>query len=290
MDMETTTMGSGLDFATFINSAMKNCGENNDSMWGGNGLLWIFLLLLFGWGNNGFNNNGRAAEGNIDAAIERARANGLSDQAILEAVKGNQTVIQTLASTFNTDNATIQQSLNVLNSGVDKLSGQIGLNGSQVVNAIQLGNQNLIQQLMSCCCEVKSLVLEQANANRFATMEQTNTLSDRLQTGFSDLHNLIDTQTAQMTAGFQSVKDMMTQSKIDSLQAEVATLRSDANNAAQTSYLQNYVNSQVAPIQTAVNALLNRIAPQPVPAIVVGTSNSNGYAYGNYTSGGCGCS
>jgi hypothetical protein len=287
MDMETTTMGSGLDFATFINSAMKNCGESNDNMWGGNGLLWIFLLLLFGWGNNGFNNNGRAAEGNIDAAIERARANGLSDQAILEAVKGNQTVIQTLASTFNTDNATIQQSLNVLNSGVDKLSGQIGLNGSQVVNAIQLGNQNLIQQLMSCCCEVKSLVLEQANANRFATMEQTNTLSDRLQTGFSDLHNLIDTQTAQMNAGFQSVKDMMTQSKIDSLQAEVATLRSDANNAAQTSYLQNYVNSQVAPVQTAVNALLARVPQVPQPAYIVGNTTTCG---ANYAYSGCGCS
>lgn len=38
-------MGSGLDFATFMNSAMKN---NNGGMWGDNGLLWIFLLLLVG--------------------------------------------------------------------------------------------------------------------------------------------------------------------------------------------------------------------------------------------------
>lgn len=38
--------GSGLDFATYINSAMKR----DDGMFdNNNGLLWIFLLLLFGW-------------------------------------------------------------------------------------------------------------------------------------------------------------------------------------------------------------------------------------------------
>ena len=35
--------GSGLDFATFMNSAIRN---NEDGMWSGNGgLLWIFLLV-----------------------------------------------------------------------------------------------------------------------------------------------------------------------------------------------------------------------------------------------------
>ena len=42
--------------------------------------------------------------------------------------------------------------------------------------------------------------MEQANATRLATMEQTNTLSDRMRTGFAETHQLIDTQTAQMVA------------------------------------------------------------------------------------------
>ena len=38
--------GSGLDFATFMNSAIRN---NEDGMWSGNGgLLWIFLLFCSG--------------------------------------------------------------------------------------------------------------------------------------------------------------------------------------------------------------------------------------------------
>ena len=291
MDMNTS-MGSGLDFATFMNSALRN---NDDGMWGSNGgLLWIFILLLFGGGNWGFGNRGAgnltndaAITGALDAAIQKARADGLGEQTILDAVRGNQTAIQTLATTFNTDIGNVQQALCALNGGIDKLSGQIGLSGQQVINAIQTGNMSLTQQLMSCCCDVKSLVLEQGNNTRMATMEQTNTLSDRMRTGFAETHQLIDTQTAQMVAGFQSIKDMFTQNKIDTLQATVNQLQNNANNSAQTAYLQNYINSQLAPIQNTVNTITNKIPGNPVPAYLVNTNTSCGanYAYGN----GCGC-
>lgn len=122
-------------------------------------------------------------------------------------------------------------------------------------------------------------------------MEQTNTISDRLRTGFSETHQLIDAQTAQMVAGFQSIKDMFTQNKIDTMQATITQLQNNANNSAQTAYIQNYVNSQIAPVQTAVNTLINRVPSNPVPAIVVGSSNSNGYnnyAYG-WNNSGCTC-
>lgn len=304
MDMNSmNSMGSGLDFATFMNSALRN---NDDGVWGGNGgLLWIFLLILCGgWGGNGFGNRGQAGQltndaavtGAVDAAIQRARADGLSDQSILDAIRGNQTIIQTLANTFNTDISNVQQSLCALNGGIDKLSGQIGLSGQQVINAIQMGNMNLVQQLMSCCCDIKTLITQQAHETQLATMEQTNTLSDRMQTGFSDIRQLIDNQTAQMTAGFQGIKDMFTQNKIDSLQAEVNRLQANANNSSQTAYLQNYINSQIAPMQTTLNNITNKIPNNPQPAVVVGTANGN-YGYGGWNNsccamnynGGCGC-
>lgn len=304
MDMNgMNSMGSGLDFATFMNSALRN---NDDGVWGGNGgLLWIFLLILCGgWGGNGFSNRGQAGQltndaavtGAVDAAIQRARADGLSDQSILDAIRGNQTIIQTLATTFNTDISNVQQSLCALNGGIDKLSGQIGLSGQQVINAIQMGNMNLVQQLMSCCCDTKTLITQQAHETQLATMEQTNTLSDRMQTGFSDIRQLIDNQTAQMTAGFQGIKDMFTQNKIDSLQAEVNRLQANANNSSQTAYLQNYINSQIAPMQTTLNNITNKIPNNPQPAVVVGTANGN-YGYGGWNNsccamnynGGCGC-
>ena len=290
MDMNTS-MGSCLDFATFMNSALRN---NGDDMWGGNnGLLWIFLLILLGGGGWNFGNragnltNDAAVTGAIDAAIQKARADGLGEQAIMDAIRGNQTAIQTLATTFNTDIGNVQQALCALNGGIDKLSGQIGLSGQQVINAIQTGNMSLTQQLMSCCCDIKSLVLEQENNVRMATMEQTNTLSDRMRTGFAETRQLLDTQTAQMVAGFQSIKDMFTQNKIDTLQATVNQLQNNANNSAQTAYLQNYINSQLAPIQNTVNTITNKIPGSPIPAYLVNTNTSCGanYSYGNS----CGC-
>lgn len=280
-------MGSGLDFATFMNSALRN-GNCGDNMWGGqNGLLWIFLLLLFGWGGNGYGNRGQAVNETVEAAIQKARADGVSDSMLMDAIKGNQSAIQTLANTFNTDITAVQQSLCALNGGLDKISGQIGLSGQQVINAIQTGNMNIVQQLMNCCCETKALILEQANATRMATMEQTNTLSDRMRTGFSETHQLIDAQTAQMVAGFQSIKDMFTQNKIDTLQATVNQLQNNANNSAQTAYLQNYINSQLAPVQATVNSISGRVPNVPQPAYIVSTNTGCGanYAYG----GGCNC-
>lgn len=150
--------GSMLDLAGLLQNSVKG---NNNGWLGGNGdgsFLLLFLLILFGGWGNGFSNRGQAGQltndaavtGAVDAAIQRARADGLSDQSILDAIRGNQTVIQTLANTFNTDIGNIQQSLCALNGGIDKLSGQIGLSGQQVINAIQTGNMNIIQQLMNC--------------------------------------------------------------------------------------------------------------------------------------------
>lgn len=296
MDMNgMNSMGSGLDFATFMNSALRN---NDDGVWGGNGgLLWIFLLILFGGWGNGFNNRGQTGQltndaaitGAVDAAIQRTRADGISDSMLMEAVKGNQTVIQTLANTFNTDISNVQQSLCALNGGIDKLSGQIGLSGQQVINAIQMGNMNLVQQLMSCCCDTKTLITQQAHETQLATMEQTNTLSDRMQTGFSDIRQIIDNQTAQMTAGFQGIKDMFTQNKIDSLQAEVNRLQANANNSTQTAYLQNYINSQIAPMQTTINNINSRIPQIPNPAYLINTNTGCGANYGYGCNSGCGC-
>ena len=289
--------GSMLDLAGLLQNSVKG---NNNGWLGGNGdgsFLLLFLLILFGGWGNGFNSRGQAGQltndaavtGAVDAAIQRARADGLSDQSILDAIRGNQTIIQTLANTFNTDISNVQQSLCALNGGIDKLSGQIGLSGQQVINAIQMGNMNLVQQLMSCCCDIKTLITQQAHETQLATMEQTNTLSDRMQTGFSNIHQLIDNQTAQMTAGFQGIKDMFTQNKIDSLQAEVNRLQANANNSAQTAYLQNYINSQIAPMQATVNNINSRIPQIPNPAYLINTNTGCGANYGYGCNSGCGC-
>lgn len=71
MDMNSmNSMGSGLDFATFMNSALRN---NGDGVWGGgDGILFLFLLILFGGWGNGFSNRGQAGQLTNDAAVTGA--------------------------------------------------------------------------------------------------------------------------------------------------------------------------------------------------------------------------
>lgn len=146
--MDMTSGGSMLDLAGLL----QNSTNRNNGMFGGDGFILLFLLILFGWGGFGNRGAGQAANdtGALDAAIQRARADGISDNLLIEAINGNKTAIQTLATTFNTDIGNVQQSLCALNGGIDKLSGQIGLSGQQVINAIQTGNMSLMQQLMNC--------------------------------------------------------------------------------------------------------------------------------------------
>ena len=136
--------GNGLDFATFMNSAIRN---NEDGMWSGNGgLLWIFLLILF-WGNGGMwgNRNGQTAADvavgeAVEKAVAKARADGLSDQVIVDAVNGNGDAIRQLATTLNCDLGSIKTTLCSLDKGIAQIGGQIGMSSQQIINAVQAGN------------------------------------------------------------------------------------------------------------------------------------------------------
>lgn len=232
--------------------------------------------------------NDAAITGAIDAAIQKARADGLSDKVVLEAINGNGLAISQLATTLNADINSVRDSLCALNSGVAKISADIGLSTQQTINAIQTGNMTLMQQLATCCCDIRASLAEGFNSVKIQNMEQTNTLSDRLQVGISAVNQKIDNQTAQMVAGFQSVKDMFVQNKIDTMQAKITQLENDASNNSQTFALNSYVNNALAPIIAQLNALTNAVPPRPVPSYPVAGAYSCAYNSGSVHTG-CGC-
>ena len=207
---------------------------------------------------------------------------------VLEAINGNGLAISQLATTLNADINSVRDSLCALNSGVAKISADIGLSTQQTINAVQTGNMTLMQQLASCCCDIRESLAEGFNSVKIQNMEQTNTLSDRLQVGISAVNQKIDNQTAQMVAGFQSVKDMFVQNKIDTMQAKITQLENDASNNSQTFALNSYVNNALAPIIAQLNALTNAVPPRPVPSYPVAGAYSCAYNSGSVHTG-CGC-
>lgn len=154
--MEMGNMGSGLDLATFVNSAMNR--RNEDGMFGDNGLLWIFLLILFGgWGGNntwGNRNNTPATDVAVGEAVQKAvaeaRADGLSDQVIIEAIKGNGTAINQLATTLNCDVNSIKTVLGSLDKSILQVGNQLGMSTQQIINAVQAGNCEITRAIENC--------------------------------------------------------------------------------------------------------------------------------------------
>lgn len=270
MNMEN----SGLDFATFMNTAMRNAEVDG---LGGNGLLWIFLLLLLGgngaWGRGQYAGDVAVAEA-VEKQVAKARAAGLSDELVTNAIKGNADAIAALSNRYDNGNNAVRETLNIISNGITKLSGDIGISTEKILNGIQMGNTVLGNQLQSCCCEVKQLVTNFGYENRIQNMQQTTELTGVMNAGFLTIGQKINDQTQQMNAGFQSIKDYLTGDKIATLQAEVNDLKNT-----------NTVYGALTPIQNQLNCISSRIPPTPVPAYPVSNSYTGWYG----SNSGCNC-
>ena len=166
---------------------MNGDGIANDSF------MWIFgLLILLGLFNgNGFgfgNNDNNALQADINRGFDNQ--NSMANQReILSAV--NSGTSQAVAAT----NQTFHDTLGIIQNRYDELARDIS--GLAVGQAQSLANQN------SCCCETKQLIM-QNNYDGAMRDAQTN---------------------ANITAQIQSVKDMIAQDKIESLQNQVNQLQ-----------------------------------------------------------------
>ena len=279
------TEGNGLDLATFINSACRGGGDGFGDGFGngGNGFLWLLLFLMMGgrWGNGWGGDGGAQGSGAqaVEKAVVEARAAGLSDQVVLDAIHGNDAALAQIASTLNCSIGDLRNAICGIDKSILQLSSQLGMSGQQIINAIQSGNCALTSQLANCCCEMKQLVTTMNYENRIANMQQTEHLTGVMNAGFAGVQNRLD-------AGFQGLQDYLTSEKIDGLRQKITTLENAANNANQTAAINAYVNAAVTPVANRVTELMARIPPLPVPAYPA-PQFANNYAFGIYQTPTC---
>lgn len=290
-------MGNGsLDLATFINTAVdRGSRSGSGSGWGDGegGFLWILLVLLLGgaWGNGGGWGGGRggamggAAE-SVDRAVAQARADGLSDQVVIDAIRGNGTAISQLASTLNCSVSAIQNAICGIDKSILQVSNQVGMSSMEIVNAIQAGNCQLTAQIADCCCKTQNAILTQGYETRIQNMEQTNALTGVMNAGFNLLGNKIDAQTQTMLNSFQGIKDYLTNEKIESLQHTVTQMENAANNANQTLAFRAAIDAATTPIYNQVTSIASRVPPIPVPAYPA-PQCATGYAFGVIPTNNC---
>lgn len=244
-------------------AAVTGNNRNNDGMWG-DGAWWIVILLIFGWGNNGwggFGGNGNGV-GYTDAAIQR----GFDNQAVISKLDG---ISNGLCDGFYAMNNSMLTGFNDINTNIM----QTGYGIQQAINAdtvANMQNTNALQsQLANCCCETREAI-QKVNYNMATnTCALQNTMNN-------NTRDIIDSQ----QAGTRAILDFLTNDKIATLQAENNDLRRAASQDRQNALLTTTMAAQT-------NQIIDAVRPTPVPSFPA--SNLYGYAYGCGCNTGCSC-
>ena len=173
---------------------------NGQNGFGGNGMgfMWIFALLVLagggvgGWGNNGFAN----AIGYENLATSNEVQRGFDNQNIQAQTRDILTAVnagtaQAVAATNQTFHDNLAAMQNLYNETARDIAG------------LAVGQANMLANQNTCCCETKQMIM-QNNYDGALRDAATN---------------------ANFTAQIQSVKDMIAQDKIESLQAQVSQLQ-----------------------------------------------------------------
>jgi hypothetical protein len=173
---------------------------------GGENGWWVilFIILLFGWGRNGYgNNNGSAMDGYV----------------------------------LTSDFATVERKLDAVNNGICDSTFALNnaINGGFATAELSRANQQaaLMQQLnamqmqsQECCCENRAAIAQV----RYDMATQACDTRNTVQTAARDI-------VENANANSRAILDFLTQSKLQDLQSANQELRLQASQAAQNNYL-----------------------------------------------------
>lgn len=264
-----------------------NNGYRNQDMWGGAGIWWIWILLLFGWGRNGWGGFG-GNNGNGDCccnpcnALPWALNNDTGRDLLMQAIQGNGNAISQLATTLNCDIKSLQSNLCNIQSLIQNVGNQVGLTSQQVINSIQSIGCNIGNQLQQCCCTLQSAIERQGYEGRIATIQQTDDIKSDAASKFTTLSAKIDAQTAILNDKFCELEKRELQNKIDTLQQQKTSLETSALLQQQT---QNLIN-QLQPCAKPAYFVPNPNCCYGFPYFGYGYGNAFG-AYGSNCNGNC---
>lgn len=245
---------------------MCNGGNGGFGSGFGGDWAWIILLLLLGWGNNGWGGNGfGGGNGNEFAWLfngqQGINANtnaGFRDAMINDGITSIRDGIGDLSTQLCNSTSAVQMSLANGFAGVEQ-----GANTRQIANMQSIfGVQSALQD---CCCENRAGIAD------LKYTVATENCADRA-ASYQNTRDIIDSQ----TRGTQAILDKLCQLELDGVKAQVeakndriAELQSQLNMASlrESQTAQNAFIAQG--FSNEVDQLYNRLNSCPVPTTPV---------------------
>lgn len=240
-----------------IAAATGNGANGNNGMWG-NDAWWIIVLLLFGWGRNGFGGYGNNGSGVADNYVLASDFSNIERK--LDGINNG-----ICDSTFALNN-TINGNFRTLDGAVCNL----GYQALQNTNAIQT-------QLADCCCKTQTNIERNTNQG----ILNTNAIQQQISSCCCDvekmnLQNRFDNQ-AYNNNTLQAI-DKVGDRIIDYMAAEKAQTLRDENQALRLAASQSAQNQYI----------INALRPMPIPAYASCNPWAASYGFNNCNTG-CGC-
>lgn len=273
---------------------------------GGDGAWWLLVLFLFafngnGWGN-GMGGNGMypfMMSNGIDANVQR----GFDQQAVMGGIN---TLNSNVQNGFSGVNSALCNGFAGVNANVNNgfANAENSNNARQIANmqqqfnsqtAITAGLNSIQGQLAQCCCDnrlatanLNSTILAENCSDRQALSEgltqmlinntaNTQRIVDTTNTGFQNIHDkLCQLEMDNIKQNYEN-RILGLQNALDAARLENQTLQSNVARTAQTAQI-------LANNEAQTTALENYLNPQARPAYIVQNPNC---CANNYYNGGC---
>jgi len=244
-------------------------GGNNGGFGGGFGgdWAWVVILLLLGWGNNGFGgNNGGFGGGygdypwlaNGQQQIMTNTNNGFRDAMLNDGITSVRDGINSLSAQLCNCCGDVQMSI-----AGGFANAETAANARQMANmqqgfGLQTAINGVSSQLAQCCCD-----------NRLATEQLRYTIATENCADREALNYGIRDIIASQTAGTQRILDQLCNDKIDAKNEKIADLERQLTMATlrESQTAQNAFISQG--FANEVDQLYNRLSSCPVPSTPV---------------------
>lgn len=202
-------------------AAMMNGGMNS---W--NNSPWMYLIFLALFGGNGFgfgNRNGQLQDAEIQSKLNQLSTqmqDGNNTNLLMDAIKGNTTALGQLANNLNCDFNQLQSGVCAIQSAIQQVGGKVGYSAERVINAVNLGDMNIVQQMKDCCCQTQQNIIKMGYDNQLGQKDIVNGMQQGFSytnTGIERAASNVGFQMSQMACDLKTNANANTQRIIDTL-------------------------------------------------------------------------
>lgn len=237
-------------------AAMMNGGMNGQ--WNNPFVYLVWMMFANRFFGNDWGNDQNAQNVELQNQIQSLRSQISDNQnsaLVMDAVKGNNVALSQLASNMNCDYNALNGAICDVRQGIALLAGKTDSNAEKVINAANLGDLNIIQQLKDCCCTTQQNIVKMGYESQLGQKDIVNTIQTQtlaMQQGHNNITTEILRNLATITAQNQQDKCDILRSGEMNTQRIVDVL----NNHWQSDLQQRYNDARLELSQQRQNAEL----------------------------------